>query len=960
MASYLRTPELLTRQNFLTWKKEITRLFEIEGLTPWLDKSTQPTLEKKSSIDDFRIQQSKSRAAGLLKEFCSVDIEPEIVHLSDPADIWKQLNETLQQSTRSYKAVCIAEFTNLMRQPDEEITTFIARFEQAYRKLTDIKEEISEPQRCYKLIQNLDETYDFIAREFENCNDYDFTFTNLKEQIVKEYNHQKLKEISQQETFCSMKEKLAKSNLMANKSQDQKATCENYMRKESLTKKSSYHKSSDNTYVSEFKGECYASTELPPPTLIWTLDSASTSHICQNREYFIDLKPATNSIVKMGTTPHLVKGIGTVQFTIKTKRGNQIQTLKNTLYVPTVHKNLISMSKMDKAGLHAKLDRGFKIFSPRWEYLWSADLKDNFYVIKGYPMRNNVTINNSRLKFNKSDTEKRNRNSENSHQAYLVQNDLNLWHERLGHCNFNTLKSMFKNKMVEPEIDLKGTESKCEACIFGKNTRQTYPRLEKVRSKGILELVHTDIWGPAPYRSRHGYRYILTFLDDYSRRIFCYPLRSKDEVFVKTKNFINFVERQTNRKVKTLRSDNGMEYCSRQMQQFLADIGIKHEKTNIYSAQQNGAAERINRVLLEGTRALLKSGNLPQEHWLEALQTTAYLRNRTFHSSIKDIPFTRWFHRKPSLKHLKRYGCLAFVHVPSQKRDKFQPRAKKGVLVGYSSSTRGYRIWIPEEETIYESKHVIFDESRLGREEGIPLFRYEGDLEDSTAKPEEVEKVPESTIEQPQALQKETKENERNPEPDGEVILNRITKTRQSGASKGQVDIYVKTPDETTLRSTRELKEYCDSKNLDYDDSLQIFSQNCQIQGEFKLKKKPEETNVEEAFCIEVYIPRNLKEAKRTKEYPKWKSAMDQEIQNMLDRKIQFCKHQAENVKNRHIDVKYKFVRELYDENWFDRKYVNTKENLADILTKALHKRSVSMTLSFLLKPNRRQPSFKL
>ena len=53
---------------------------------------------------------------------------------------------------------------------------------------------------------------------------------------------------------------------------------------------------------------------------------------------------------------------------------------------------------------------------------------------------------------------------------------------------------------------------------------------------------------------------------------------------------------------------------------------------------------------------------------------------------------------------------------------------------------------------------------------------------------------------------------------------------------------------------------------------------------------------------------------------------------------IQFCKHQAENVKNRHIDVKYKFVRELYDENWFDIKYVNTKENLADILTKALTK----------------------
>ena len=62
-----------------------------------------------------------------------------------------------------------------------------------------------------------------------------------------------------------------------------------------------------------------------------------------------------------------------------------------------------------------------------------------------------------------------------------------------------------------------------------------------------------------------------------------------------------------------------MEYCSRQMQQFLANIGIKHEKSNIYSAQQNGVAECINRVFLEGTRNLLKSDNLAQEHLLEAL-----------------------------------------------------------------------------------------------------------------------------------------------------------------------------------------------------------------------------------------------------------------------------------------------------------------------------------------------------
>ena len=88
---------------------------------------------------------------------------------------------------------------------------------------------------------------------------------------------------------------------------------------------------------------------------------------------------------------------------------------------------------------------------------------------------------------------------------------------------------MFKEKLVIPDIDLKGYIPKCEWYDVGKN-RSTYPRSKPIKSTDLLQLIHTDVWGSIPNMARHGYRYLLTFLDDYSCCIFSYPLWTKDEV----------------------------------------------------------------------------------------------------------------------------------------------------------------------------------------------------------------------------------------------------------------------------------------------------------------------------------------------------------------------------------------------------------------------------------------------
>lgn len=99
------------------------------------------------------------------------------------------------------------------------------------------------------------------------------------------------------------------------------------------------------------------------------------------------------------------------------------------------------------------------------------------------------------------------------------------------------IKKMVHKKLVENCGPLQGKETPCKPCFSANNIRSTYPRLKKIRSKEILELVHSDVWGLAPVASRSGQWYILTFIDDYSCRDFGYALHTKGKVFSKLKYY---------------------------------------------------------------------------------------------------------------------------------------------------------------------------------------------------------------------------------------------------------------------------------------------------------------------------------------------------------------------------------------------------------------------------------------
>ncbi|KAG8475459.1 hypothetical protein CXB51_032225 [Gossypium anomalum] len=302
--------------------------------------------------------------------------------------------------------------------------------------------------------------------------------------------------------------------------------------------------------------------------------------------------------------------------------------------------------------------------------------------------------------------------SSDSHSTHVAStDDTKLWHQRLGHTNFKSMAQMVSKEMVENFTKTVQSEDVCEVCQMGKQARLQFPTNTTWRASSKLELVHTDVCGSMRTESLSGNRYFILFIDDCTRYCWIYFLKHKSEVAQVFIKFKAAVETETGCKIKTIRSDNGTEYTSAQFQSLCKDAGIKHQLTNVYTPQQNGVSERKNRSLMEMAKCLLFEKNLPKTMWAEAVNTAVYIQNRLPTKALAHkTPFEAWFGFKPSLGHMKVFGCLCYSQVPAVKRDKLSKRAIPGILTGYSMVKKGYRILDPLTNKIQVSRDVVFDE----------------------------------------------------------------------------------------------------------------------------------------------------------------------------------------------------------------------------------------------------------
>ena len=287
-----------------------------------------------------------------------------------------------------------------------------------------------------------------------------------------------------------------------------------------------------------------------------------------------------------------------------------------------------------------------------------------------------------------------------------------LWHARFGHVNYGSLLLLQQHNMVQDMSFLEmPPKHVCEGCVLGKMQRFAFPKDGSARATQKLQLIHSDLCGPMRTPSIGSSLYFVTFIDDFSRFCWVYPLKEKSGVFAVFQHFVSMVENQTGYKVQSLRTDRGGEYMSNAFKDFLAHKGIKHQCTMPYTPQQNGVAERKNRSLMEMARCMLKAKGLPHKLWMEAVACATHVLNRCPTKVLKTItPFEVWHDRKPSVDYMRVFGCLAYAHVPQQLRGKLDDKAIKCIFVGYSARSKGYRLFNPVLQKVFESQDVIFVE----------------------------------------------------------------------------------------------------------------------------------------------------------------------------------------------------------------------------------------------------------
>lgn len=202
---------------------------------------------------------------------------------------------------------------------------------------------------------------------------------------------------------------------------------------------------------------------------------------------------------------------------------------------------------------------------------------------------------------------------------------LKLWHDRLGHINYTTIK---KTAELVKSMAVNDQEFFCELCQYGNQSRKYHKSLIRCKSDKPGDMIHSDVCGPTNISSPSGSRYFVLFKDNCSGYCSIYFLKHKSDVLSKFKESKILIENQTGNKIKILRSDQGKgEYINKDFQDFLKKNGILHECSAPYTPQQNGRSERQLKTIAYSARAKLINKKDSQELWSEAINTEVYVLN---------------------------------------------------------------------------------------------------------------------------------------------------------------------------------------------------------------------------------------------------------------------------------------------------------------------------------------------
>ncbi|WVZ54674.1 LOW QUALITY PROTEIN: hypothetical protein U9M48_005438 [Paspalum notatum var. saurae] len=309
--------------------------------------------------------------------------------------------------------------------------------------------------------------------------------------------------------------------------------------------------------------------------------------------------------------------------------------------------------------------------------------------------------------------------------------DIWKWHRRLGHLSFDLLVRLSSMGLIRGLPMLKAEKDLvCHPCRHGKMVSASHAPVSQVMTTYPGELLHMDTVGPARVASVSGKWYVLVVVDDFSRFSWVFFMEFKDEAFGFVRDLVLRLRNESHKAMRAIHSDNGGEFKNSWFETFCRDLGLEHQFPSPYTPPQNGVVERKNRTLVEMARTMLDEHRTPRRFWAKAVNTTCYIANQIFlRAFLGKTSYELRFGRQPSINHLRPFGCRCFVLKKAGHMDKFESRCLDGIFLGYSSSSRAFRVWILETRRVEETCEVSFDETMPCT---TSAFKLSGDDEEST------------------------------------------------------------------------------------------------------------------------------------------------------------------------------------------------------------------------------------
>ena len=728
-------------ENWATWKFQMEHLLKAKGL--WGLLTEEETLAAGANAE---AQASYAKRREMAFSTLVLNVSTTLLYLitscQTPKEAWTTLKGQFERNTLANKLFLKKKYFRCEMTDGSGLTEHLKQMKELTDKLSAIGAVIEEEDQIVTLLGSLPASYATVVTALETKID-NLTLTFVQQALINE----EQKRVNDNSRGATSDGASAMSSQFRGNVQDNykavgaertstfkcyKCGKEGHIKRDcpkwKQIPKGKTHKAKMACEDEETSDSAFVANVADPADKRqqreWLIDSGASKHMTCDKDILHDYEQFSEAqSVKLGdgrVVDALGKGTVKMKTTFKMSDAKNIK-MYDVLYVPKLAGNLFSVGAATKRGntVQFRKSRCFIRGTGGTLQGMGTQRADGLYQLD---VEGSVPV---------------------CHSASVA---ASVWHQRLGHTTkLKELKDLVNgvDYSAEEEVPF------CEGCVEGKLAKKPYKSIGGIRSKHKMQLIHSDVCGPMQTESIGGARYFVTFIDDYSRCCKVYFVRQKSEVFSKFKEFEKTFSNECGQRVTRLRTDNGGEYTSKEFQEYLKAQGIHHEMTVPHSPQQNGVAERKNRTLVEAARSMLSHAKLPKMYWAEAVATAAYIQNRLPTSVLKqETPYERWCGKKPDMRHMRVFGCVAYAHIPDEHRRKLDKKTEKLRFVGYANNAKGYRLYDEEKRRIVIRRDVICNESNFDWKQEAEVTHSENDttMEMDECETEDDKVIVESTV----------------------------------------------------------------------------------------------------------------------------------------------------------------------------------------------------------------------